>query len=132
MCHFPGTVSNTNELDASLCRSHASDEIDTVAPNCYHVVKSAQTTTCISGAKIMTRTQVQFTEEQFKGLKELSQSSKEPIAALVRKAVDQLLLTRKPDRKAMYRQALSVIGKYQAGSGDVSQKHDQYLEEAYK
>ena len=79
----------------------------------------------------MTRTQVQFTDEQYKELKALSQSTKEPIAALVRKAVDQLLLTRQPDRKAMYRQALSVLGKYQVGSGDISTKHDQYLEEAY-
>lgn len=80
----------------------------------------------------MTRTQVQFTEEQYKRLKELSRATHEPIASLIRRAVDQLLLTRKPDRRVMYRQALSVVGKYKAGAGDVSLEHDRYLEEAYR
>lgn len=80
----------------------------------------------------MIRTQAQFTEEQYDQLKELSQSTKEPIASLIRRAVDQLLLTRKPDRRALYRQALAVVGKYRAGQGDISIEHDRYLEEAYK
>lgn len=80
----------------------------------------------------MIRTQIQLTEEQYKLLKELSLSIHEPVASLIRRAVDQLLLTRKPDRNALYRQALTVVGKYKAGKGDVSLEHDRYLEEAYK
>lgn len=80
----------------------------------------------------MIRTQVQFTEEQYERLKELSQATKEPIASLIRRAVDQLLLTRKPDRRALFRQALSVVGKYRVKQGDISLEHDRYLEEVYK
>lgn len=80
----------------------------------------------------MNRTQVQFTEEQYKVLRQLSQSTQEPIASLVRKAVDQFLLTRKPDHGALYRQALSVVGKYKADRGDISVDHDKYLEESYR
>lgn len=80
----------------------------------------------------MTRTQVQFTEEQYKKLRELSQQTHEPVASLIRRAVDQFLLTRKPDRGALYRQALPVVGKYKGGRGDVSLEHDRYLEETYK
>jgi hypothetical protein len=79
------------------------------------------------------RIQSQFTEEQYAQLKEHSRTTHEPIAALIRRGVDQLLLTRKPDRKAMFRQAaLSMVGKYRAGKGDIAVEHDRYLEEAYK
>jgi hypothetical protein len=80
----------------------------------------------------MNRTQVQFTEEQYKMLRELSQTTQEPIASLIRKSVDQFLLTRKPDRGALYRQALPVVGKYKAGRGDISLDHDKDLEESYR
>ncbi len=80
----------------------------------------------------MIRTQIQLTEEQNDLLRELSKTTREPIAALIRKAVDQFLLTRRPDRFYLYRQAESVIGKYEAGKEDVSINHDKYLEEAFE
>ncbi|MEW6219767.1 MAG: ribbon-helix-helix domain-containing protein [Thermodesulfobacteriota bacterium] len=80
----------------------------------------------------MVRTQIQLTQEQYQGLKALAQGTHEPIAALIRRAVDQLLLTRKPDRAALYRQAASVVGKYTAGAPDIAVEHDRYLEEAYR
>jgi hypothetical protein len=80
----------------------------------------------------MIRTQAQFTEEQYAQLKELSRATHEPIAALIRRGVDQLLLTRKPDRNALYRQALTVVGKFKAGKHDVALEHDRYLEDVYK
>ena len=80
----------------------------------------------------MVRTQVQLTKEQYTVLKELSHKKGESIAAIVRKAIDQFLVTRKPDRASLYRQALSVVGKYEAGARDVSMEHDRYLEEAYR
>jgi predicted DNA-binding protein len=79
----------------------------------------------------MIRTQVQLTKEQYELLRELSHSRGESVAAIVRQAIEQFLLSRKPDRASLYRQALSVVGKYQAGAGDVSLEHDRYLEEAY-
>jgi hypothetical protein len=79
----------------------------------------------------MVRTQIQLTEEQTKRLKDLSISTNESVAALIRQAVDQFLVTGSPDRSARYRQAMSVIGKYKADQDDVSVEHDHYLDEAY-
>lgn len=74
----------------------------------------------------MIRTQIQLTEKQNDLLRELSKTTREPAAALIRKAVDQFLLIRRPDRSYLYRQAESVIGKYEAGIPDVSVNHDKY------
>ena len=79
----------------------------------------------------MIRTQVQLTEEQSRMLRELSRTNRESIASLIRRAVDQFLMSRKPDRFVLYRQASSIVGKYEAGIGDISLKHDRYLDEAF-
>lgn len=80
----------------------------------------------------MNRTQIQLTEEQHHLLREISKDTKEPIAALIRKAVDQFLLTRRPDRFYLYKQAQTVVGKYEAGISDIATDHDRYLEEAFQ
>jgi hypothetical protein len=80
----------------------------------------------------MNRTQIQLTEKQHKLLREISKDSGEPIAALIRRAVDQFLLTRRPDRHYLYQQAQAVVGKYEAGIPDVSTDHDRYLEDAFR
>jgi len=79
----------------------------------------------------MVRTQVQLTEDQARLLRELSRASRESMAALIRRAIDQFLITRKPDRSALYRQASTIVGKYEAGVQDISVEHDRYLEEAF-
>ena len=79
----------------------------------------------------MIRTQVQFTEEQYKKLKEISQSNHKSLSAVIRQAVDQLLLTRKPDRAALYRHAGSLVGKYKSNQTDISLEHDKYLDETF-
>jgi len=80
----------------------------------------------------MVRTQIQLTEEQAHLLQEVSRNSQESMAALIRRAADQFLITRKPDRPALYRQASMVVGKYEAGVHDISTEHDRYLEEAFR
>ena len=80
----------------------------------------------------MNRIQIQLTEEQHKLLKELSKDTREPMAALIRKAVDQFPLTRRPDRYYLYKQAQAVVGKYEAGMADVATDHDRYLEDAFQ
>lgn len=79
----------------------------------------------------MIRTQVQLTEEQARLLREISRTGREPIAALIRRAVDQFLMSRKPDRFTLYRQASAIVGKYEAGAGDISLEHDRYLDKAF-
>jgi predicted transcriptional regulator len=85
----------------------------------------------LNGA-FMVRTQIQLTEEQAKKLRELSAASRESVAALIRKAVDQFIISGKPDRSTLYRQAKSVVGKHKCDTGDVSIHHDRYLEEAFE
>lgn len=79
----------------------------------------------------MIRTQIQLTEDQARMLRELSLSTRESVAALIRTAVDQFLLTGKPDRSALYRQAATIVGKYETEIADMSVKHDRYIEEAF-
>ncbi|MBW1889133.1 MAG: CopG family transcriptional regulator [Deltaproteobacteria bacterium] len=79
----------------------------------------------------MIRTQIQLSETQAHMLKQLSAARQESVASLIRKAVDQFLITGKPDRPAMYRLAESVIGKYKAEQSDISTNHDAYLDEAF-
>ncbi|MCF8084355.1 MAG: ribbon-helix-helix protein, CopG family [Deltaproteobacteria bacterium] len=79
----------------------------------------------------MVRTQVQLTEKQVRLLREMSRSGRESMAALIRRAVDQFLINRKPDPDLLYRRASTVLGKYSAGAGDISLEHDRYLDEAF-
>jgi len=79
----------------------------------------------------MVRTQIQLTEEQIQKIKELSFSSHESVAALIRKAVDQFFVTGKPDSSTLYRQAMSIVGKYKTELSDISVEHDRYLEETF-
>ncbi len=80
----------------------------------------------------MVRTQIQLTEEQARRLKRLASERHESVAAIIRRAIDQYIVTGQPDRLSLYRQADSVIGKYQADRADVSVDHDRYLEEAFE
>ena len=79
----------------------------------------------------MVRTQIQLTEEQMQRLREISMARHESMASLIRKAVDQFILTGKPGRSSLYRQAKSVVGKYKADRTDISVEHDRYLEKGY-
>ena len=80
----------------------------------------------------MERTQIQLTKEQSKKLRELSLIRHESMASLIRKAVDQFLLSGKHDISALYRRAKSVVGKYKAAESDISVDHDRYLSEDFK
>ena len=53
----------------------------------------------------------------------------ESMAAIIRKALDQFLTRRQPNRRSLHRQALGTVGKYTSGVGDISIEHDRYLEE---
>jgi hypothetical protein len=81
---------------------------------------------------MMVRTQIQLTKEQSKLLKESSLMSRESVASLNRKAIDQFLVTtRQPDRALLYRRANTIVGKYAADQQDIALRHDHYLDEAY-
>lgn len=75
------------------------------------------------------RTQIQLTERQARELRNLAAVEGVSMAALIRKAVDQLLEDQGLD--ARWERALAVVGKYHGGPGNVAEEHDRYLEEAY-
>ncbi len=79
----------------------------------------------------MVRTQIQLTENQVRKLRELSLSSNESVASLIRNAIDRFLETGKPNRGAQYRQAMSLAGKYKTDQYDTAVEHDRYLKEAF-
>ncbi len=80
----------------------------------------------------MVRTQIQLTDEQASPLKEIAHENNESIAAIIRKALDQFLMRRWPNRRDLYRQALGAVGKYTAGAGDIAIEHDRYLDKALR
>ena len=79
----------------------------------------------------MLRTQIQLTEDQARKLREISLSSNESVASLIRNAIDRFLVTGKSNRAVQYRQALSLAGKYETEQSDTAVEHDRYLEEAF-
>ena len=79
----------------------------------------------------MLRTTIQMTQEQYKALQALSKDSNQSIARIIRQAIDQFLVSRKPDKTALYRLSEPAIGKFSSGQRDISEKHDQYLEETF-
>jgi hypothetical protein len=80
----------------------------------------------------MIRAQVQFTEGQQEALHRLAAATGRSVADLVRESVEQMLRGRpQQSRKERMTEALAAMGRYRSGRSDVSEKHDEYLDEAY-
>lgn len=79
----------------------------------------------------MVRTQIQLTDEQYASLKKLAEERKVPMAELVRMSVDHLLRSSVwVSDEERRRRALDVVGRFNSGRGDLSEKHDDYFVEA--
>ncbi len=80
----------------------------------------------------MIRTQVQLTEEQARVLRELAHRENVSIAELTRRALDYWLqsMNALPDAETK-RRALAVVGRFRSDRTDISERHDDYLAEAY-
>ncbi len=80
----------------------------------------------------MIRTQIQLTEKQTQLLKELASQENVSMAELIRQAVDYWLQSVKPlTRAEQRRRALEIVGQFRSGQTDISERHDEYLVEAY-
>lgn len=80
----------------------------------------------------MIRTQIQLTEEQSQHVKEVAERENISMAEVIRRAVDDWLLTYSglsPEERK--ERALSVIGRFNSGLGNLAKNHDAYLAEAY-
>jgi predicted DNA-binding ribbon-helix-helix protein len=81
---------------------------------------------------MMIRTQIQFTQEQWKALKKIAATRHVSIAELVRQSVDQLIRSPENQNIDEYHQlAVEIVGKYQSGVSDISANHDKYLAGIY-
>ena len=79
----------------------------------------------------MERTQVSLTSEQMAGLRRRARERDMSIAALLREAVDNLLLAEQRDDAVEL--ALSAIGGYRSSTPDnVAEDHDRFLDEIYR
>jgi|Deesub1362A_J573_1020465.scaffolds.fasta_scaffold00062_125 hypothetical protein len=80
----------------------------------------------------MIRTQVQIEEEQAKWLKAKSIDRGVSISQLIREALDLYRAheDRRPEEKR--RRAIAAIGRFSSGISDVSERHDEYLTEAFQ
>lgn len=80
----------------------------------------------------MVRTQIQMTEEQARDLRDLAHESGLPMAELIRRAIDDLLAkSSRISASERRRKLMSIAGKYDSGLTDVSERHDEYLDEIY-
>jgi hypothetical protein len=81
----------------------------------------------------MIRTQIQLTETQARTLKKVAMDKGTSVAEVIRRAVDNMVQrSPKVSSEERIKRALEIVGKFRSGRGDVSQKHDEYLAEAYE
>ena len=83
---------------------------------------------------MMLRTQVQFTEEQHRRLRALAQREGVSIAEAVRRSVMRYLDDQSEDRRDRYTHAGELVGRFcdRDGASDLSDRHDDYLDEGFK
>lgn len=77
------------------------------------------------------RTQIQLTESQIRRLRIEARERGISLAAVVRRHLDRGLADEQSDLAERYRRAAMLIGAF-PGPGDLSEKHDQYLAEAFE
>jgi len=80
----------------------------------------------------MRRIQVQLTARQEHALREMPRLRGSSISALIRDGIDRILEPNTAERAAAIERARRVIGAFDSGRTDVSERHDAYLAEAYR
>lgn len=80
----------------------------------------------------MIRTQIQLAESQAHRLKEAARLEGVSLAEMIRRCVDRALPQFSSDQATRYANARKAIGAFTAKQHDISEQHDQYLDEAYQ
>ncbi|HEV8239536.1 MAG TPA: ribbon-helix-helix protein, CopG family [Thermoanaerobaculia bacterium] len=80
----------------------------------------------------MVRTQIQLTEEQAAGVKELAQREGRSLADVVRESLDHHLRSRGVVARAdLKRRAVAAAGRFRSGCADLATAHDRHLVDAF-
>ncbi len=79
----------------------------------------------------MVRTQVQLTEKQYEALKRLSLKENISVAELIRRGVNEILLSAEGmEKEERTKRAIAAAGRFRSGVKDLSANHDIYFTEA--
>jgi hypothetical protein len=78
----------------------------------------------------MIRKQIQLTEEQAESLRRLASERGLSMAAVIREALDRAIGVDEVARRR--ERAIAAIGGFRSGLHDVSERHDDYLAEAFE
>lgn len=73
----------------------------------------------------MKRVQVQLTDTQLNALQRQADATGEGVASVVRRAVDAWL--EEDGQNVLVERALSAVGGFHSGLGDLAEHHDDYL-----
>ena len=79
----------------------------------------------------MKRMLIGFNERQLERLREQATERRVSVATLVRDAVDQAYPDEANGRRAAHLRSLGALGQFHSGKSDISERHDEYLAEAY-
>ncbi|NMB12068.1 MAG: CopG family transcriptional regulator [Firmicutes bacterium] len=81
----------------------------------------------------MVRTQVQLTEDQVRALKRLALEQNTSMAEIIRRSVDAYLKTNQfSSNEEKVARAKAAAGRFRSGLGDISERHDHYLGDAFQ
>jgi hypothetical protein len=78
----------------------------------------------------MIRTQMQLRDDQVRALKRRAAVRGVSMATLIREAIDRSL--EHDAREAKWERALAAVGKFTGDATDVSERHDDYLADAFE
>ena len=78
----------------------------------------------------MIRTQISLTPDQMRRLRAEARRRRLPIAQVVREAVDRAVSPDQGERGARFQRALSAVGRFDSGTGDLAARHDEIAGES--
>jgi hypothetical protein len=79
----------------------------------------------------MKRMLIGFSDRQRERLRERANARHVSVARVVLDAVDQAYPDGAEQRRLAHLRSLAVVGRFHSGKSDISERHDDYLAEAY-
>ncbi len=78
----------------------------------------------------MIRTQIQIEDQQAEWLKASAKERGVSISQLIRDSINFYRI--RGERNSLKKRALAAVGRFASGSPDISERHDDYLTDAYE